>query len=189
MDAGITQTTSTEPMQYVNDVPGFNGIDILGPARRVHIDDHPETSYKLMKMFLTPQQYETLATRPFVTVNTWHPLTRVGKDPLAVLDARTLRPEDRVKDVIFGGKDHGEDEILENWAIKRPDQAAGGVGSHRWYYAKDMDETEALMFKMIDTRVEPDGFVGTAHSAFVLPGQEQVEEDRESIEVRAFCFF
>lgn len=137
-----------------------------------------------MQELLTPEQLAEWSDRPYAVVNVWHPLKTVRKDPLAVLETRTLQCGDLLRDafVIFG---HEEKDIIENVGIKRP----GDPRRHRWYFVKDLTPQEALVFKIIDRRAGYENFLGVAHSSFVDPETEGLAKDRESIEVRSLCFF
>jgi hypothetical protein len=161
---------------------GDNGFDILGPARRVHVDG--DISGAQMQELLTPEQLAEYSNCPYAVVNVWHPLKTVRKDPLAVLDTRTLRREDVMRDafMIFG---HEEKDVIENVGIKKP----ADPDRHQWHFVKDLTPQEALLFKIIDKRKGQENFLGVAHSSFVDPETEGFEEDRESIEVRSLCFF
>jgi hypothetical protein len=161
---------------------GDNGFDILGPARRVHVDG--DISGAQMQEFLTPEQLAEFSHRPYAVLNVWHPLRTVRKDPLAVLDTRTLQRGDMVRDafVIFG---HEEKDVIENVGIKKP----ADPNRHQWYFVKDLTAQEALVFKIIDKREGQEDCLGVAHSSFIDPETEGLPEDREGIEVRSLCFF
>jgi hypothetical protein len=59
--------------------------------------------------------------------------------------------------------------------------------AHRWYYAPDMQPTEALLLKCFDSKTD-----GTArfspHTAFVDPTTPPDAAPRESIELRTLVF-
>jgi hypothetical protein len=94
---------------------GDNGFDILGPARRAHVDG--DISRAQMQELLTPEQLTGVSNSPYAILNVWHPLRTVRKDPLAVLDTRTLHRGDMVRDafMIFG---HEEKGVIEMWVSR-----------------------------------------------------------------------
>ena len=59
--------------------------------------------------------------------------------------------------------------------------------SHRWYFYPKMNRDEVVMFKTYDSNEKP--FMPTLHSAFDDPTSNENASPRESIEVRAICFF
>ena len=84
------------------------------------------------------------------------------KDPLAVLDTRTLQRENMARDafMIFG---HKEKDVIENVGIMKP----ADLNRHRWYFVKDLTPQEALVFNIIDKREDQEDCLGVAHSSFV----------------------
>ena len=59
--------------------------------------------------------------------------------------------------------------------------------THKWYFYPEMNRDEVLMFKTYDSEEKP--FIPTLHSAFDYPDTPEGVSPRESIEVRAVCFF
>ena len=84
-------------------------VPILSPARRVHVDG--DISGAQMQEFPTAKQIIKFLSRPYAVLNVWR------KDPLAVLDTRTLQRGDMVRGafIIFGRK---EKDVIENVGIK-----------------------------------------------------------------------
>jgi hypothetical protein len=144
---------------------GDNGFDILGPARRVHVDG--DILGAQMQELLTTEQVAECSDRPCAVVNVWHPPKTVRKDPLAVLDTRILQRKDPLREafMILG---HDEKGVIENVGIKRPDDPH----RHRWHFVKDLTPQEALVFKIVDRRAGYENFLGVAHSSFVDPERE-----------------
>lgn len=62
-----------------------------------------------------------------------------------------------------------------------------GGAYHTWYYMSAMRENEMVVFKGFDTKQDLPGW-RCPHTAFVLEGTEALPP-RESIEVRAVCFW
>lgn len=116
------------------------------------------------------------------------PLKRpVTREPLALLDASTVREEDLIgvmslfpekKDAAFGsaypkGKGFETAQILAN-------------DNHRWYYASQLRPDEALLFKQFDTK-EDGRARQTPHTAF--QSKDDHGPPRESMEVRCLVFW
>ncbi|KAK9369969.1 hypothetical protein V1509DRAFT_618111 [Lipomyces kononenkoae] len=148
------------------------------PVERVHIDQSLRAARERVQLhagddrdFAEPY---VSAKKRFQIVNYWKPLSKVTRDPLAVADARTIKPENLV------GVQH-----------RYPNRTGETVGvkydpTHQWYFLKDMDVTEAMLIKCADNK---DQVIAKQipHSAFTLP--EQTGDGRESIEVRTLVFF
>jgi hypothetical protein len=96
----------------------------------------------------------------------------VEREPLGLVDAATLGPDDVVTcaseagDILFG--------------VYNP--------AHRWCYAPRMETDEVLIFKCYDTA--RDGRARfTLHSAFEHPDTAADAPTRRSLEARVFAFF
>ena len=61
------------------------------------------------------------------------------------------------------------------------------AADHKFYYVKDMDVDDALMFKCYDSRGSFTRF--TPHTGFVDPRPPADAPPRESIEIRAYVFW
>ncbi|KIW28117.1 uncharacterized protein PV07_07799 [Cladophialophora immunda] len=119
-----------------------------------------------------PDQYRRL-----VTVNVWKSLQGPGNDwPLALCDWRTLdRPsESVVVDVVYS-KDFTENESV----YYSP--------NHKWYYFKDLQDDEVIVFHQTDSALPGGG--GVAHASFQNPDADKNAAPRTSIELRAFVFY
>ena len=113
--------------------------------------------------------------------NLWR---RFDKDcvdaPLALCDSRTVSEEELIPTDLhnYGSGEGFQVEIFQSSYRE----------SHRWYYYPKMNREELVMFKTYDSSESP--FVPTLHSAFddqTILGANV--SPRESIEVRAICFF
>ncbi|KAF4838911.1 Oxidoreductase chyM [Colletotrichum tropicale] len=75
-------------------------------------------------------------------------------------------------------------------------------GAHDWHFIADQEPSEVLVIQLFDNEMEANaralrkdggkgglGVGGTVHSAFELVGQDDMEEARESIEVRVAAFW
>ncbi|KAH8685388.1 hypothetical protein BGZ60DRAFT_395066 [Tricladium varicosporioides] len=163
-------------------------VDINGPVRRVHIDETPRSARTERNYYLpwTKPSNSHLHDRPFGIYNIWKPLKTIKRDPLCFCDARSLKSEDLQPGAVTV-PNVGE---IENFSIKAPRR--GEEGRHEWCFVDQQGETEAVVFKIFDSRDENvEGGLekhGVAHTSFVVEGTEGVEA-RESVEVRSFCFF
>ncbi|KAK3690241.1 GA4 desaturase [Podospora appendiculata] len=117
----------------------------------------------------------------------WRPLKPVRRDPLALLDQRTLRDEDFISVNITTpclGREDGSMETHE---------AEGYLASyregHEWNWIEDQKPEEVLVIGLFDSGMEREGGIasgGTLHSSVELAGREG-EEARESLELRCLC--
>lgn len=174
-------------------IPTTEGeVDIDGPVRRVHIDETPRSARNEFNYYLP--EWAPAALRGswkgegmphFGIYNIWKPLKTVRRDPLCLCDVRSLQEED-LKPGAVTVPNMGE---IENYAIRPPVQE----GKHKFHYLKGQSESEALVFRIYDSRDEgEDGKLkqfGVAHTSFVDPETETFDEARESVEVRSFCVF
>lgn len=146
------------------------------PTRHVHNDYTEESAPQRVRDLLSAEEAEQRLNRRFVEVNVWRPIRGPLQDaPLAVCDARSIAPEDRIAaDLIY------RDRRTETYSFNyRPD--------HRWYYYPEMEPSEALVFKGFDSDPRATARF-TAHTAFDDPTAPAVVLPRESIEVRALVF-
>ena len=122
----------------------------------------------------------------FAWYNTWQPIEReVRKNPLAVIDARTLDLGDVLDYYYTGyqGKPGPETGSMEGGApssmpVFNPDQ--------RFYYFSRMQTDEMMVIKQLDTR--PDRARGCPHTSFDIDAPVDAP-GRRSIEVRMACAF
>ncbi|KAJ9150723.1 hypothetical protein NKR23_g3361 [Pleurostoma richardsiae] len=161
-----------------------DAVDISGPVRRLHIDETPVSARREFAYYVKDPE---LRSRPFGIYNVWKPLRTVRRDPLCLVDARTLAPGDfRVGRVTVPNV--GE---IENYSIRAP--AESDRDRHRFYFVGGQTEKEALVFRIFDERhmaVEDKATkFGVAHTSFEDPATIDLPEARESIEVRSFCIF
>ena len=105
-------------------------------------------------------------------LNTWQPFDHVvEKNPLTLIDARSLREADLVDFAIEGG-----DGRLP---VHNPD--------HRLYYFPRMQPDELLVFKQMDTR--PGRVRWCPHTSFDDPNSPAEAPKRRSIEIRWLAAF
>jgi hypothetical protein len=145
------------------------------PVRFAH-NDYTERSGPQRVRDLLGEEAETLLGGRFAVVNVWKPIRGpVETAPLAVCDARSIRPQDLVPtDLVY------RDRAGEVYSLTfHP--------SHRWFYFPRMTSDEAMMLKCYDSDRAAARF--TAHSAFDDPTSPADAPPRESIEVRTLVFF
>ncbi len=146
-----------------------------GYARFVHCDYNIARSTEMALEVLEAQGVEPKENWVFAWYNTWQPFDNpVQKNPLAMIDCRTLPAED-VIDYYYTGR--GRDSLV-----------AAPVHSteHRWCYMADMTTDEVLIIKQLDSR--PDRTCYCPHTSFDIPGTDDLLP-RRSIETRMLAAF
>lgn len=145
------------------------------PVPRVHVD-HTERSGPQRVRDLLPDEADELLRGRVQVINVWRPIRGPLKDtPLAVCDARSVKPEQLVpSDLVY------RDRVGETYSVTFDPR-------HRWFYAPDMATDEALLLKCYDSRI--DGRARFApHTAFTDPTTPADAPPRESIELRTLVF-
>jgi hypothetical protein len=145
------------------------------PSTRVHID-YTEYSAPQRVRDLLGAQAEALLDRRVAFINVWRPINHAAEDwPLALCDARSVRPKDLVAtDIIYPGR-RGEIYGLRHHPAQR------------WSYFPAMQLDEAVLIKCYDSQTDVARF--TPHTAFADPTTPPGARPRESIEFRAIAFF
>ena len=144
-----------------------------GPAGRVHVD-YTEASG-------AARFGKVLAGRPlprrFAIVNVWRSIgaAPVLDTPLALCDARSVRPEDLVATELRYPDRTGEISMLRHRA------------DHLWSYVSEMRRDEVLLFKQYDSDRSVARFV--PHAAFDHPAMPPDAPPRQSIEARVLVTF
>ena len=151
--------------------------NVRSPVKRVHNDYTAWSAPKRVRDLLPEDEAEDLLTRRFAIVNVWRPLFGpLESKPLALLDARSIAPEDLVATERRAKERVGEVQHV----TYNPD--------HRWYYFPRQERDEAVLIKCYDS--ETDGRARfAAHAAFDDPAMPEGARPRESIEARTFVFF
>ena len=145
------------------------------PVARVHVD-HTAKSGPQRVRDLIPDEAEELLKARVQIINLWRPIRGPLLDsPLAVCDARTVKPDELVgSDLVYPNR------VGETYSVKySPD--------HRWFYVRRMSVGEVLLLKCFDSKT--DGRARFApHSAFADPTTPEDAPPRESIELRTLVF-
>ena len=146
------------------------------PTRHVHNDYTEASGPQRVRDLLPAEEAEERLKHRFMEVNVWRPIRGPLQDaPLAVCDARSIAPEDRIAaDLIY------RDRRTETYSFNYSPE-------HRWYYYPEMAQSEAIIFKGYDSDLGAKARF-TAHTAFDDPSAPAVVLPRESIEASALIF-
>ena len=127
-------------------------------------------------------------------LSVWRPLETVYRDPLAVMDARTLFKKDLEGSawVPFTRTYSDRSGFVpayksENLLPLAPDDG----DAYQWYYLSEQKPEEVLALKLFDSQAhqhESKAVYCGPHSAFTLPGTEE-RSPRRSAEVRVFVIW
>jgi hypothetical protein len=149
---------------------------IREPVKSAH-NDYTEWSGPQRVRDILPDVAEALISRRFAIIQVWRAINRPSeRNPLAIIDARTLRFDDYI-----ASERRFPDRVGEIYLVKHNP-------AHRWVYFPRMRRDEALVFKVYDS--EKDGRARWGgHSSFDDPTTPPDAPPRESIEIRAFAFF
>jgi len=162
----------------------FNGIvigDGIGLYAIVpHTDTSPVSSDAAALRFLKNAKDTTIYKR-YCLVNLWRNISEepIQNYPLAMLDERpAVKPDDYImKDFI------SKDASIVQWALspRHADQ-------HKWYYFPRMTESEAILFKQVDSDFTKTGR-SCFHMAVLDPNAPWDAPPRETIELRMLCYW
>lgn len=150
------------------------------PAHSVHSDFTPSGAlHNLESVIPDSEERAELLKRRVLVINVWRPLKVVQRDPLAICDWATVNWR--------------KDRIANRMVLPHGWHELGKYTFHedqRWYYLRQQQPQEALIFTQFDSESERIGGGGMTlpHTAFVVPGTEKFPA-RESIEVKMFAFF
>ncbi len=159
-------------------VPGVQDRYSDGPRQpvpRVHVDHTAQSGPQRVRDLL-PGEAEQLLRGRVQIINVWRPIRGPLRDtPLAVCDARTVKPEQLIpSDLVY------KHRVGETYGVTFDPQ-------HRWFYVPEMEADEALLLKCYDSKT--DGRARFApHTAFIDPTTPAGAPPRESIEIRALVF-
>lgn len=203
-EARVRDTYYREVGEVVRDMTGADAVFVyshtvrtedtsdfnVAYARFVHCDYSLGGTAERRRNALTKHRADLDPARhwEFAWFNTWQPIEReVRKNPLAVIDARTLDLGDVLDYYYTGYRSKSGPETgamaMENGApssmpVFNPDQ--------RFYYFSRMQTDEMMVIKQLDTR--PGRARGCPHTSFDLDAPPDAP-GRRSIEVRMACAF
>ncbi len=145
------------------------------PSAFVHCDYTVRSGPQRVRDVLG-QDAEAWLRRPFAIVNVWRPLRTVESSPLAVCDARTIKPDNLVP-----AERRAANRVGEIYMV-RYDR------DQKWLWFPRMTPDEVLLIKTYDSRTD-----GRArwciHTSLEPGGVGATVAPRESIESRVFAFF
>jgi len=149
------------------------------PVRRVHDDQTFRSAPERVRRHLPPEEAAWRLQRRFAIINFWRPVGgRVQQAPLAICDARTIKPEDLIP----------SDLVYPDWTGET--YAFAFSPRHRWYWHPLQTPNEATLIKVYDSATEGRARL-TAHTAFDLPDTlvPAGAAPRRSVELRALVFW
>jgi len=149
---------------------------IREPVRSVH-NDYTEWSGPNRLREVLPDEADALLKRRFAIVQVWRATnTPIERNPLAIVDARSIAPED-----VIAAERRFPHRVGEIYMFQYNP-------AHRWTFFPRMRRDEALVFKVYDSAKDGRARWG-AHTSFEHPETRADAPPRESIEIRAFAFF
>lgn len=198
---GIVRAMSGASMVYVFDHTirdtGLTNLNAekggaAAPVPRVHCDYTAEGAPRRLRQLLesdgvydgqgrrarlSESEISALLESNFAFVNVWRSISSepVQRSPLAVLDERSVKPDE-----IFKYELRFPDRTGENYSLKHSP-------AHEWYYYPEMTPDECLVFKCYDRKEDGPRFV--FHTAFDDPMTQDDAPPRRSIEARTIAFF
>jgi hypothetical protein len=191
--------------QFIGFNPKFGGAS---PAPKIHLDYSATGSRTHVRCFhpgladaakqviaiedrLADQgrpmsDYKAAGGPRWALFSIWRPLKRVRRDPLALGDPRTFKPEDYVPVMVktpylgredMEGQAHDSEGYLARWSE-----------GQQWYWIEGQEPEEVLVIGLFDSDMEGvyTGSGGTLHTSVDLEDVE-AEEARESLELRCFA--
>lgn len=149
---------------------------IREPVLSAH-NDYTEWSGPQRVRDLLPDEAEELLKKRFAIIQVWRAINKpIESNPLAMVDARTIAPED-----LLVAERRYPNRIGQTYRLAYNPK-------HRWIYFPKMARDEAFVFKVYDSA--KDGRARfTAHTSFVDPNTPAGAAPRQSIEMRALVFF
>ena len=172
----------------------FGGKKIQAPAPRPHVDFSPENTEEFVRGRIgsagpgapSPAEVSEMiknATR-WQVLGIWKPLTTVERDPLVLIDSRSVPDSDycdlvRDKTAKLMGREM-------KWVLSMLKHGSEEE-QHRWHYLSDMKAEEVLVFKHFDSKRDIPAW-RSAHTSIELPGTENLP-GRQSIDVRALVCY
>ena len=171
---GAREVVVTQHVVRTEDTSDFN----RAYARFLHCDYTLDDPRGLAERALARRDLDSndYATREFAWFNSWQPFDHiVERNPLAVVDASTVKAEDVLDYHYTGYGQKGKSAM----PLRDP--------SHRFYYVRRMKTNELLFIKQLDTRK---GLSKVCpHTSFDDPASREDAPPRRSIEVRMMAVF
>ncbi|KAL2060507.1 hypothetical protein VTL71DRAFT_9538 [Oculimacula yallundae] len=130
----------------------------------------------------------SLTSARYASYSVWRPLKTVKRDPLIVMDRRSVKVEDLVEVKFRVPNGRGEDRRGEFLAGACNVKPGNSYDKHMWYWLPEQTPEEVLILRSTDSAAPEDSCVGAPHTSAIIDGTEG-SETRESIEVKAICFW
>ncbi|KAI9821089.1 MAG: hypothetical protein M1827_003823 [Pycnora praestabilis] len=146
-----------------------------GPVYRLHVDHTHDSGPKRVWLHI-PNEAPRLLKGRYQIINIWRPLKTILKDPLCVVDTRSVKDSELLPvKMIYPDREAATYTVLP-----------GEEGAHKFCYLHAQQTDELLLFKNYDSKQDGRSrFV--CHGAFVMPEYEDMDK-RESIELRCMVF-
>jgi hypothetical protein len=157
------------------------GLKNAKPARYAHGDVTDASAQMQAAGLAQAAGFELQDFGRWALYNVWRATTAPPQDfPLAVCDARTLRPDD-IAPVVAETEIRGVGVFVFETSgyLYRP--------AHRWCFFRNMTPQEVLVFKTHDS--DPARACRVAHTAFTDPSCPAGVPTRASVEMRALALF
>lgn len=158
------------------------GAKFEPPAAAIHCDYTAQTALSGFDSTCPPELKKRGNLR-CIAVNVWRNIRDdrvIRNDHLAMCDATSVvAPDDFIP---FSFKKPGDNHVLHTYRLD-----AGHAAQHKWYYYPDMAKNEALLFTQYDSDSRKYCRF-TFHTAITDPLNAS-DDTRESIEMRAICYF
>lgn len=161
------------------------------PAGEAHVDFMPARAESLARAVYEKIFPDGKGFTRFIASSLWRAFSPPPQDcPLAVCDARSVRPEEGVPNTMFVVDQLPDEQTMLG---EMPNEATAPAAAifhynpaHRWWYFSNMTRNEVLMFKFHDS--DRTRALRTPHTAFRDPSFADARV-RESIEVRSIAYF
>jgi hypothetical protein len=148
-------------------------VAVEAPTEMIHCDFTSQAALETLRYLAASGEID-VEQRQVMQLNLWRPIRGpLRTRPLAVCDARSIRPESCLRTPVV-----------------RPDYTSDFYTlaydpGQRWYYLPDMRTDEVIVLKNYDSNPANSRFA--AHGALVDPSPPPDALPRESIEVRVFA--
>lgn len=192
----LQETTGAQQVvvfdHVVRQAPIGNAEHVADAVKRVHCDFTGDSASSTLehiaeegiysqkqKRLLRKAEVANLMRQKLVLFNVWRSIGSgpVQRHPLALCDARTVDPSNRLYYEIIYPIYSGRE--AENYCIRFEE-------AHKWYYFPDMTPDECIVFRQYSSEGDTQPVFHTALEE--NPGEEG-SQPRQSIEIRAVAFF
>ena len=161
------------------------------PAGEAHVDFTPERAESMARSIYGQSFPDGKGFSRFIASSLWRAFSEPPQDcPLAVCDARSVRPDEGVPNTLFI-VDQLPDEAGMLGPMPGEDAAPAAAifhydPGHRWWYFSNMTRNEVLLLKFHDS--DRSRALRAPHTAFRDPSFADAKP-RHSIEIRTFAYF